>query len=116
MTLGRWIIAAALFLSPVACDTFFVLDATVVACDSMQPLEGVAATLHLDAGGYGEEDHIAVTAADGELHLVMNEPDRVTATLTLSKDGYQDWSHQYKGAPETAVTICLPPVTAARRR
>jgi len=109
MSLRRSFSVAALCLSLAACDTFFTLDATVVACDTLRPLEGVQATLHLD-DGFGEEDHVATTAADGQLHLVMNEPDHVTATLTLTKDGYQDWSRQYRGDPPAPLTICLSPL------
>jgi len=90
------------------CDTFFTIDATVTDCTTQAPLADVTAVLHLD-DGFGEEDQTRITGADGKLHIVINEPDSVTATLTLTKTGYQTWSHQYRGNPDGPIDICLDP-------
>jgi hypothetical protein len=100
------IVVAALLAA--GCDTFFTLDATVTDCTTQAPLAGVTAVLHLD-DGFGEDDHTEVTDADGKIHIGMNEPDGVTATLTLSKDGFQTLSRQFVGAPRAPVEICLDP-------
>ena len=91
------------------CDTFFTIDATVTDCTTQAPLADVTAVLHLD-DGVGEEDHTQITGADGQLHIRMNEPAGVTATLTLTKADYQTWSHQYRGNPAGRVDICLDPI------
>ena len=39
----------------------------------------------------------------------MNEPDSVTATLTLTKDGFETRSQQFVGNPPAPVEICLDP-------
>lgn len=101
------VLLASIFAA--GCDTFFTVDATVIACDSKVPLEGVAATLHLDQG-VSEEDHHDVTDAAGKISMTMNEPDTVTATLSLTKAGFVDWSQHYRGAPKRPVDICLVPV------
>jgi len=90
------------------CDTFFTIDATVTDCTAQAPLADVTAVLHLD-DGFGEEDQTRITGADGKLHIVMNEPDSVTATLSLTKTDYQTWLRQYRGNPDGPVDICLDP-------
>jgi hypothetical protein len=100
------IVVAAILAA--GCDTFFTLDATVTDCTTRAPLAGVTAVLHLD-DGFGEEDHTQVTGEDGKIHVVMNEPDSVTATLTLSKDGFQTLSRTFAGNPPGPVEICLDP-------
>lgn len=91
------------------CDTFFTIDVTVTDCGTQAPLAEVTAVLHL-VDGFGEEDHTGITGEDGKLHIVMNEPAGVTATLTLTKTGYQTWSHQYQGNPDGPLAICMDPI------
>jgi hypothetical protein len=110
--LARCLLLLPGLLALASCDTFFRIDATVTACDTGAPLEGVAVVSHLDQG-FGEEDHHLTTDAAGRFHLVLNEPDGVTATLTLTKVGYQTWTHQYQGQPTPPVAICLDPTPIA---
>ena len=105
---ARGLLLVPCLLGLAGCDTFFDITATVTACDTGAPLEGVAAVSHLD-DGIGEEDHHVTSDAAGRFQLHLNEPDGVTVTVTLTKPGYQTWTHQYRGAPAPPVTICLDP-------
>jgi hypothetical protein len=90
------------------CDTFFELDLVVTDCVTGQPLQGVAASTHLDDGS-SEEDHNGTTDMAGRVFLHLNEPDSVTVTLSLTKGGYQDWTKQFRGEPAKPYTVCLQP-------
>jgi hypothetical protein len=94
-----------------SCDTFFTIDATVTACDTKKLLADVEVTTHLH-GGFGEQDHHAVTDADGHFNVRLNEPSDADVTVTLEKSGYVTWSRRYHGQPEHRVEICLEPSAA----
>lgn len=100
--------AVSLVLALAGCDTFFEFDLLATDCVAREPLQGVAAVTHLDAG-YGEEDHHGTTDAAGKIFITLNEPDGVTVTLTLSKAGYQTWTKQFRGEPAKPYPVCLQP-------
>ena len=90
------------------CSSWFTLEATVKECFTRAPLAGVTAVLRRSDGG--GKDHTQITGDDGKLHIVMDEAAYVTATLTLTKPGYQTWSHEYVGEPDEPIPICLDPI------
>jgi len=102
--IGAVLVATALF----GCDTFFECDLLVTDCMTGQPLQGVAASTHLD-DGFGEEDHHGTTDAAGKVLIGLNEPDGVTVTVTLAKVGYQNWTKQFRGEPAKPYAVCLQP-------
>ena len=89
------------------CDSpFFTLDATVTDCATQAPLAGVGAVLRFD----NEEEIRWRTDEDGKLHIEANSLESETATLTLTKQGYQGGWRQYLGDPNGPVDICLEPI------
>jgi hypothetical protein len=100
--------AVLVVLALLGCDTFFECDLLVTDCMTGQPLQGVAASSHLD-DGFGEEDHHATTDMAGRVVIGLNEPDGVVVTVTLTKVGYQDWTKQFRGEPPKPYSVCLQP-------
>jgi len=94
------------------CDTFFAVRGTVTDYRTGTPIAGAKAMLILDRG-VGEEDHIGVTDGTGRIGFVMNEPQGVWATLTITKTNYGTWSTQFRGAPRSEIGIRLVPVGEA---
>jgi len=107
MTMTRLVfVGVLLFFS--GCDSFFVLNALVIDARTETPLSGARASLVLYKG-VGEPNIIKTSQNDGRVRIIMNEPPDAWATLTIKKEGYKEWSTQFRGAPCNEFAIRLIP-------
>ncbi len=90
------------------CDTFFAIDAVVTDAATGLPISDATATLVLDKG-FEEPNTIETTGTNGELEMIVNEPDTAWMTLTVEKQGYETWSTQFRGKPRPGFVIPLKP-------
>jgi hypothetical protein len=95
-------------LTLAGCDTFFIIDASVVDSVTGTPVPKATATLVLDKG-FSEPDQVIESADDGTIRMAMNEPAEAWATLTVEKQGYVTWSTQFQGRSGFPFVIYLVP-------
>ena len=110
---SQFSLCIALSLGLVGCDTFFIVDASVIDDNSGEPLAGATATLVLDKG-FAEPTQTIQSAVDGSINLFMNEPAEAWATLTVEKQGYGTWSTQFQGISRFPFVIRLVPESGQR--
>ena len=92
------------------CDTFYHVEAVVTDCGTGRPLAKVHVSIRVeDAVGTPSPRIVELeTAPDGQVEATLNQPDSVTAIVTLTNPGYEPWSNQFEGSPrERPLRICL---------
>ena len=92
-------------------DCFFELEGDVVECGTTTPVPGATVSVHIDNGIHGmrtlpttfttDDDGVFKVTTDG------SEVCSATATLTLTKDGFDPLQKQFQGVPKTDAELCM---------
>lgn len=92
-------------------DCFFTMNGHLVECGTTAPVSGAAVSVHIDDGIHGARTLTTTfTSDDAGMFKVTTGGTEVcsaTATLTISKDGFMQLQHQFKGAPTTSAELCM---------
>jgi len=111
----RWAFAAALaclcaVLTSCA-DCFFTMKGHVVECGTTTPVPGATVSVHIDDGIHGMRTlpTTSTTDDDGVFKVTTDgtEVCSATATLTLTKDGFDPLQKPFQGAPKNDTELCL---------
>jgi hypothetical protein len=100
------------------CDSFYRVDAVVTDCATHEPVAGVHVTIRVEEAVGTPSPRIVEleTPPDGRILVTLNQPDSVTATLTLTKSGYTSWTTQLGSRGERPLRICLARQVASALR
>jgi hypothetical protein len=98
-------------------DCFFTMRGHLVECGTTMPVPEAAISVHIDEGLHGARTLTRTFTTDGAGSFKVStdgtELCDSTATLTITKQGFDQLQKQFKGLPKTDPELCMTRSAAA---
>ncbi len=92
-------------------DCFFNLKGHVVECGTTTPVPGARISVHIDDGIHGMRTLATTFTTDAagafKVSTDGSEVCSATATLTVTKDGFDLLQKQFQGVPKSDAEVCM---------